>query len=352
MIRHVSSTPSCRVKRVRVADHRRVQQHLVRRRALAALQRELHVELDRRRAGDVRAVRVDDQPDPRRRVELDDELVRLRVAVAVRERGEAELRRVLEHEPELGLRRRQLLAGADEERDAGPAPVLDVEPQRRVRLRGRAGRDAVDVEVAVVLAADVVARVGLGHRAEERDLRVLERPRVAARRRLHRARGDDLHQVVDDHVAQRADRVVEVAAILDAEALGHRDLDAREVVPAPERLEHRVREAQVEDLLEAHLPEVVVDPVELRLVEVLVQLGRERARRDEVVAERLLDDDARVRGQAGVVEALDHAAEEERRDLEVEDRLLRARDRVGDAPVRGGVARSRPRRTRAAPRSA
>ncbi len=29
--------------------------------------------------------------------------------------------------------------------------------------------------------------------------------------------GDHLHQVIDDDVAQRADRVVEVAAVLDAE---------------------------------------------------------------------------------------------------------------------------------------
>jgi hypothetical protein len=40
----------------------------------------------------------------------------------------------------------------------------------------------------------------------------------------------DLHEVVDDDVAQRADGVVEVRAILDAEALGHRDLDAGDVV--------------------------------------------------------------------------------------------------------------------------
>ncbi len=117
--------------------------------------------------------------------------------------------------------------------------------------------------------------------------------------------------MVDDDVAQRADRVVEVAAVLDAEALGHGDLDAREVLAAPERLEHRVREAQVDDLLEPHLPEVVVDPEELRLVDVLVQLGGELARGGAVVAERLLDDDARVRRQARVVEALDHGAEQD-----------------------------------------
>ena len=83
MTRHVSSTASCRVNRSAVADDRRVQQHLVRRRALAALVRELHVELDRA-PGAVGAMGVEHEPDPGRRVELDDELVRLRLALAAR----------------------------------------------------------------------------------------------------------------------------------------------------------------------------------------------------------------------------------------------------------------------------
>ena len=127
--------------------------------------------------------------------------------------------------------------------------------------------------------------------AEHGELGVLERLGVAAGGGLHGRDGDDLHEVVDDDVAQRADGVVEVAAVLDPEALGHRDLDAVEVVPVPDRLEHRVGEPEVEELLEAHLPEEVVDPVDLRLVEVLVELGGERAGRGLVVAERLLDDD-------------------------------------------------------------
>ena len=143
--------------------------------------------------------------------------------------------------------------------------------------------------------------------------------------------------MVDHHVAQRADRVVEAAAVVDPEVLRHRDLDAVEVVAAPDRLEDRVGEAQVQDLLEAHLPEVVVDPEQLRLVDVLVQLVGQVARGLLVVAERLLDDEARSRAQPGVGDALDDLPEQERRDLEVEDRGLGALDRLTDAPVRRGV---------------
>ncbi len=125
--------------------------------------------------------------------------------------------------------------------------------------------------------------------------------------------------MVDDDVPQRADRVVEVAAVVDAEVLRHRDLDALDEVAAPDRLEHGVAEPQVQDLLDAHLAEVVVDAVELRLVEVVVQLGGECARRLAVVAEGLLDDDASRLGQAGFGQSLHDGAEEKRRDLQVED---------------------------------
>ena len=196
---------------------------------------------------------------------------------------------------------------------------------RRVR------RHARDLAVAVVLPAHVVGRVGRRHRAEERVQRVLERVRLVVGRHLHRGGADHLHEVVDHDVAQRADRVVEVPAVLDAEALGHRDLDRGEVAAVPDRLEPCVGEAQVEDLRHAHLPEEVVDAVQLGLVDVLVHLVGQRAGRLEVVAERLLDDDARPVGETRVGEALDDVAEEEGRDLEVEDRRVGVVDRGGQA---------------------
>ena len=158
-----------------------------------------------------------------------------------------------------------------------------------------------------------------------------------ARGGLHRGGRDHLHQVVDDHVAQRADRVVEVTAILDPEVLGHRDLDALEVVAAPQGLQDRVREPEVQDLLQAHLPEVVVDPEELRLVDVLVELVGELPGGLLVVPERLLDHDRGLRGQAGLGQPLDDASEQERRDLEVEHRCLRTRDRGAHPLVGRGI---------------
>ena len=82
----------------------------------------------------------------------------------------------------------------------------------------------------------------------------------------------------------------------------------------------------------------MVDPVQLGLVDVLVYLVGERARGLEVVAERLLDDDARPMGETGVGEALDDVAEQEGRDLEVEDRRVGVVNGGGQALEGLGVA--------------
>ena len=54
------------------------------------------------------------------------------------------------------------------------------------------------------------------------------------------------------------------------------------------RLEHRVREAQVEDLAETHDAEEVVDPIELVLADELVDFRRKVPSGGEIVAEWLL----------------------------------------------------------------
>ena len=215
--------------------------------------------------------------------------------------------------------------GPDVEGDAGPAPVVDVEPQRDEGLGRGAIGDAVDVEVAVELPAHVAGRVGRPHRAQQPHLRLAQCIQSVPGRRFHRGRRDHLHQVVDHNVTQRPDGIVEMAAIVHAELLGHGDLDTLHVAAIPQRLKHRVGEPQVEDLLVAHLSEVVVDPEQLRLVDVPVQIGGQRARRLQVVPEGLLHDHPGSVRQLGLGQALDHPAEQERRDFQVEHRMLRLR---------------------------
>ena len=158
-----------------------------------------------------------------------------------------------------------------------------------------------------------------------------------ARGGLHRRRGDHLHHVIHDDVTQGADRVVKMPAILDPEAFRHRDLHRGDVVAVQDRLEDRVREPQHEDLDQAHLAQEVVDPVELRLVDVLVDLVVELPGRLEVVAKGLLDHDPSALRQPSLGQPLDDGAEEEGRYLEVEDRGARPLDLGSDALEGPGV---------------
>ncbi len=268
-------------------------------------------------------------------MEPDDELVGLGPPPAVR--AVAEARRLLEDQPELPLLHREFLPRPDEERDSGPAPVVDLEAHRRKGLRLRVLRDPLDLPVALVLPSHVLLRVGLRHRREDAEHRVLQRPGVAAGGRLHRGHRNHLHQVVDHHVPEGANGVVEAATVGDSEVLRHRDLDAVDAVAVPDGLEHRVRESQIENLGQAHHAEEVVDPVELVLTDVLMDLRGKLAGGGEVVAEGLLDHHPRVLGQTGLGEPLDRHPEEGGRDLQIEDRGPRSLDVGGEALVGVGL---------------
>ena len=78
-------------------------------------------------------------------------------------------------------------------------------------------------------------------------------------RLLHRGQREQLQQVVLQHVAGGAGRVVERRAAADADVLGHRDLHRVDVVGVPDRLEQLVGEAQRQQVLDGLLAQVVVD---------------------------------------------------------------------------------------------
>ena len=98
--------------------------------------------------------------------------------------------------------------------------------------------------------------------------------------------------MVLQHVAQRPRRVVVAGPALDADGLGHRDLDVVDHVRRPEPVEDRVGEAQRQQVLHRLLAEVVVDPEDLLFRKHLADRVVDRARRLEVLADRLLEHDA------------------------------------------------------------
>ena len=140
---------------------------------------------------------------------------------------------------------------------------------------------------------------------------------VVARRGLHRQQAHDLEEVVLDDVADRARLVVERPSVGHIERLGHVDLDAGDVVPIPDRLQERVGEPEVEQVLHRLFAQVVVDPEDVRLGEGRVDGVVEGHRRREVVAERLLNDDPRALRAARRLEVTDHHGEQRRRNGEI-----------------------------------
>ena len=196
--------------------------------------------------------------------------------------AEEHQRRQLELDRDLRRAAGQALAGAQVEGNVGPAPVLDLELERDEGLDLRIGRDLVLLAVAddllvtdparrVLATHDAGADLGVGplgvDGAQDAHLLVAQRVRLEGDRWLHRDQRQQLEQVVLEDVAAGAGLLVERAAALDAQVLGHGDLDVVDVAPVPERLEDAVAEAEDQQVADRLLAQVVVDAVDLRLVE-------------------------------------------------------------------------------------
>ena len=209
-----------------------------------------------------------------------------------RPRREHALGRFAERNGDDPLPLRQPLAGAQEERHAGPAPIVDRAFQRDEGLGIGLGVDAGLGAVAGVLPAHDMLRVDRQHAAKDLVLFLADGPRLQRRRRLHRHERENLEQVGDHHVAIRPGRLVEGGTHAEPERLRNVDLHMIDEVAVPDRLEQAVGEAECEDVLRRLLAQEVVDAEDLVLGKDLVQLGVQRDRAFQIGAERLFHDDA------------------------------------------------------------
>ena len=203
-----------------------------------------------------------------------------------------------DHDP--GQAAGQPLARAQEERDPVPPPVVDAQTQGnvgfRVRANGNAGllpvsghRPALD-RPGSVLSEHHGPRLDGQDGAEDLDLLVTDEISRKDGRGLHGRQGQDLGQVVLDDIAQGPGLIVVTRPCLDTQGFGHRDLHGGHPVPVPEGFEGRVGEAEDEKVLDRLLAQIMVDPENLRLVEISVYEAVEGPGRIEVPAEGLLDD--------------------------------------------------------------
>jgi hypothetical protein len=125
--------------------------------------------------------------------------------------------------------------------------------------------------------------------------------------------------VILHHVPHRARLVVIGPAPADADLLGHGDLHVIHVLRVPERFEQDVAEPYGHQVLDRLLPEIMVDPVDLRLVEIARQRTVQRPGGGEIVAEGLFHDDPCVLPRdLELVQPFRQVTEQARRHREIE----------------------------------
>src|ERR1700760_3000392 len=124
------------------------------------------------------------------------------------------------------------------------------------------------------------------------------------------------------HIANRPGFVIEGATALYTEALRHGDLHTFHVVAVPDRFKEGVVEPEEDQVLDCVLAKVVIDAEDSLLVENLAYDRVQRHRRFQVMSKRLLDDDTRTVGAAGLLQLLQHLAEEAWRYRKIVQRML------------------------------
>src|SRR5215831_5305101 len=194
-------------------------------------------------------------------------------------------------------------------------------------------RDAVHVQVAVVLATNGVIGCERPERADELRFGVPPRVHTLPVRRLCHHAGQDLEHVILEHVADGARPVIEPAPVGYVELLGHGDLDAVHVGAIQQRLQDRVREAGEQQVLHGVEAEPVIDPVNRRLRVILLHQLVQLLRAGEVAAEWLFHHDPGIGGPASLGDALRDTPEQRRRHLHVEQDVLPLTDSVRHRPV-------------------
>jgi len=171
----------------------------------------------------------------------------------------------------------ETFARAQIEGDPLPTPVVDEELHRDIGFGGAvwihtrlfpiARHGVGGASAAAVLPADAafpgLVLIGQAGGLQHLGFLVADCLRVEVARRFHGGEGQHLGEVVLHHVPQGAAGLVVPSPLLDADGLGGRDLDAGDVVPVPDRLEDRVREAQDQDVLDGLFTQVVVDAEDL-----------------------------------------------------------------------------------------
>ena len=140
-----------------------------------------------------------------------------------------------------------------------------------VRLTAIAGDSLAVDNSFTVLATNHVGQDVFGvdrlNGVQDFGLLVANFVRIEGDGRLHGRHGEELKEVIGNHVAERAGGFVETTAVFDADGFRGGDLNVIDVIAIPERLDDVVGKAEDHHVLHGLFAEIVVDAVDLFLVQ-------------------------------------------------------------------------------------
>src|SRR5690606_6439090 len=144
------------------------------------------------------------------------------------------LRSSLELHKNLGRGVCNALARPDHERRDTPTPGIDLDTVADIDFNPGIAGESLSHSIAFARASYHVLRLQGPGRPQDLDLLIAQAVGGPTAWSVHRQHGEDLEQVVLQDVSNRAGFFVEGPSPLDAEAFGHRDLNALDVIAVPD----------------------------------------------------------------------------------------------------------------------
>src|SRR5215510_12877195 len=160
---------------------------------------------------------------------------------------------------------RQAFSGANVERNSLPTPGINIQAQGGKCFDFRVRRYTRLFPIPAKLPADHVLCIYWRDGLQDFYFLVADGLAIYSRGRFHGEVRQDLEQMILHDVANGSRLIVEGPSALDADILSHRNLHVFDIVAIPKRLEKRVCESEVQQVLNRPLSEVMIDSEDRRL---------------------------------------------------------------------------------------
>ena len=200
--------------------------------------------------------------------------------------------------------RRHLFTCTNVERNATPAPVANAQFHGNISFRARIGSHSFFFTVSffttggcILSANNMFIQIDIiqwSKRFVDLHHFITEIVCIENSRRFHSRKGHELYQMILHHIPQRTCRFIAPASLLDTQIFYGCNFYVVNIVTIPERFEDTVGKTESQYILGCFLTEKMVDTVNLMLIEYRGIRFIQFKCRLEIIAERFLNDDARV----------------------------------------------------------